>query len=403
MKNKLKVIPTICLLGVLLVPQFVQAETLQDYIDKANKYTGELQEKKNQISANDNEVKKIQAEVADIQSQMEQIKVDQEKLQKQIEENNKKIKAKDKEIKNLVSYSQLTSGENFYLDYIFGADNLTDMIYRMSISEQISAYNTKVINQLNQLTEDNKTKKKQLAEKDIELKDLEKQLSEKKDKLNADSATIREGMPSVQEQIDQAEKMITFYRNKGCEPSDVIGIDCAVIKPVLPLPGGGGIASSGNFHRPVTYGTLTSSFGGRDFDDFHYGSDIGTNEGRYSTKVYPIASGLVYFVGYDIYGAKIVRIAHNYNGKIIGSTYVHLASFAPGISEGMEVSENDYIGIMGESGNAYGVHLHLEVSDCPYLYAGSACYGWNSYINHLKTTWQDPAEYINLPYSWSAR
>lgn len=414
MKKKINLFLCLCMVITIIYPRPIHAETLQDYIDKVNKYTKELQDKKDKIASNDAEVKKIQIEIANIETQMEKIKNEQKLLQEAIEKNNQEIKNKEKETKNLVHYAQVSEGNNFYLDYVFGADNLTDMVYRMALVEQISSYNEKVVNDLNKLIEDNKNKKEELTKKDNELKKLEKDLNVKKDLLNEDSANIREGMPSVEEQIKQAQKMVTLYKNKGCEPNDVIGVDCAVIpkatpKPTIPSTSVNGssnvsnVASTGSFIRPYENGYVTSNFGGRTFDDFHYGIDLSTSVNRYSTKIYPIASGVIYHIGYDIYGAKIVRIAHNYNGKIVGSTYVHLASFAPNIYEGMEVGVDDYIGIMGETGLAYGIHLHLEVSDCPYLYAGSNCYSWSSYIDHLQNNWQDPAKYISFPSAWSVR
>lgn len=404
--RKIPCIILCCFLALTLVPRDVHAETLQDYIDKVNKYTAELQSKKDKIAQNDAEIKQIQDEVADIQEKITQNKQDQENLQAQIKKNNEEIKAKEKETKALIRYAQVSSGENEYLEYIFGADSLTDMVYRISLVEQISKYNDEVIDSLNKLIEDNKKKTEELTKKTEELNTLQAQLKDREERLGEESQNIREGMPSIEQQIKDAQRMVDFYRNKGCSETDVIGVDCAVIRPATPsTPSGGAsnIGSTGAFIRPLVSGYVTSGFGGRSFDDFHYGIDMSSSVNRYNTKVYPIASGVIYFVGYDMYGAKIVRIAHNYNGTIVGSTYVHLASFAPGIYEGMEVGVNDYIGIMGETGLAYGVHLHLEVSDCPYLYAGSSCYGWSSYTAHLRETWQDPASYISFPSSWSVR
>lgn len=402
--KKINTLILCCFVVLTLIPRDVNAETLQNYIDKVNKYTAELQEKKDKIATNDAEIKKIQQEVVDIQDKIVQNKKDQEALQEQIKKNNEEIKSKEKETKSLIRYAQVSSGENEYLEYIFGADSLTDMVYRISLVEQISKYNDKVINTLNKLIADNNAKKEELTKKTEELTTLQAQLKEREEKLGEESENIRAGMPTVEQQIKEAQRMVDFYRNKGCSENDVIGVDCAVIKPATPSGGGGSnIGSTGSFIRPLVTGYVTSSFGGRSFDDFHYGIDVSSSANRYNTKIYPIASGVIYFVGYDMYGAKIVRIAHNYNGKIVGSTYVHLASFAPGIYEGMEVDVNDYIGIMGETGNAYGIHLHLEVSDCPYLYAGSSCYGWSAYTSHLRNTWQDPADYIVFPSSWSVR
>lgn len=399
MKQKIHISILCCFLILTLMPRNVEAETLQNYIDKVNQYTAELQAKKDKIATNDAEIRKIQQEVAQIQENMIQNKKDQEALQEQIKKNNEEIKAKEKETKALIRYAQVSDGDNEYLEYIFGADNLTDMIYRISLVEQISKYNETLVKSLNKLIEDNKVKKAELVKKNEELKKLQAELEKKEERLGEESENIRAGMPSIEQQISEAQKMVDFYRNKGCNPNDVIGVDCAVIKPVNPNYTG---PSTGAFIRPLKAGYLTSGFGGRNFDDFHYGIDM-SNYDRYGTKVYPIAPGTIYFVGYDIFGAKIVRIAHNYGGRIVGSTYVHLASFAPGIYEGMDVDADDYIGIMGETGNAYGIHLHLEVSDCPYLYAGSSCYSWSAYTSYLRETWQDPAEYIAFPEEWSVR
>lgn len=403
--KKLKSIIVYSVIGMLLfnmIPIEAHAETMQDYIDKVNQYTAELQAKKDKLAKNDAEIKKIEEEIIVIEGQIEQIKKDQEELQKQIEKNNQEIAAKKKESKELIRYAQVSQGDNFYLDYIFGADSLTDMIYRISLVEQITKYNNKVVKTLNKLIEDNKNKKIELAKKDEELKKLTEDLSYKKEQIGLDSASIREGMPTIEEQIKQAQNMVSFYENKGCSPSDVIGVDCAVIKPATGGGNNGGnIGSTGAFIRPMYSGYVTSPFGGRSFDNFHYGIDLSSSNKR--QEIYPIAPGMIYYKGYDIYGALVVRIAHNYNGRIVGSTYVHMSSFGPGIYVGMEVDTDTLIGYMGNTGNSYGAHLHLEVSDCPYLYAGSACTGWNSYINYLYNNWQDPADYISFPDEWSVR
>lgn len=412
-------ISLICTLTILVVvvPTNVNAETLQNYIDKVNKYTSELQADKDKLALNEQEIANIKKEleniakeVESINKQMISIKEEQKRLEKEIEENNIKIKEKEAETKKLIKNAQISNGDNFYFDYVFGADSLTDMIYRISLVEQISKYNDKIIDEMNALIKSNEKKKKELSDKSEELKKLEANLKVQKEKqqaeqkkLGRENEELREGMPSIEQEIKQAQSMVTFYKNKGCKPSDRIGIDCAVIPPST-SGGGGNISSTGSFHRPIGIGTITSGFGSRNLlDGFHYGLDMSNSLGRGNTKVYPIATGMIYYVGTDMYGAKIVRIAHNYNGKIVGSTYVHLDSYAPGIYVGKMVGLDDYIGIMGNTGYSFGMHLHLEVSDCPYLYAGSSCYGWNSYTNYLRSNWQTPTKYISFPSSWSTR
>ena len=63
-------------------------------------------------------------------------------------------------------FYQITDGENSYLEYIFGAKTFTDFIYRISIVEQISKYNNELIDEMNQLIEENKQLKIELAKQE---------------------------------------------------------------------------------------------------------------------------------------------------------------------------------------------------------------------------------------------
>ena len=58
-----------------------------------------------------------------------------------------------------MKYFQIVESDNAYLEYIFGAETITDMIYRMSVVEQLTEYNHKIMKELNQLIEENIKKK----------------------------------------------------------------------------------------------------------------------------------------------------------------------------------------------------------------------------------------------------
>ena len=65
------------------------------------------------------------------------------KFQKQIEESeakidelNESIASKKQEIDSLLSFLQISNGENVYLEYVFQATSFTDFIYRSSVVEQ---------------------------------------------------------------------------------------------------------------------------------------------------------------------------------------------------------------------------------------------------------------------------
>lgn len=57
---------------------------------------------------------------------------------------------------------------------------------------------------------------------------------------------------------------------------------------------------------------------------------------------------------------NLVRIQHdNYNGGTLETLYAHLSSFS--VSVGDKVTEGQFIGYSGNTGNSFGAHLHFEV------------------------------------------
>lgn len=90
------------------------------------------------------------------------------------------------------------------------------------------------------------------------------------------------------------------------------------------------------------------------FSSYHPGIDIPTGLGM---PVKPIASGVVVKQGYTFGGyGLLVEIDHGH-GYV--SLYAHLGKVYTKV--GQEVSENDYIGEVGMTGNTSGPHTHLEI------------------------------------------
>lgn len=95
----------------------------------------------------------------------------------------------------------------------------------------------------------------------------------------------------------------------------------------------------------------------------HVAYDITSWRGTGET-VHPIANGTISGIYTDSYGALIVTVLHDIDGKKYTSQYVHLSSYAPGLYVGKPVTINDALGQMGSTGWSTGVHLHIAVLDC---------------------------------------
>ncbi|MCL2807627.1 MAG: peptidoglycan DD-metalloendopeptidase family protein [Coriobacteriia bacterium] len=98
---------------------------------------------------------------------------------------------------------------------------------------------------------------------------------------------------------------------------------------------------------------ISSHFGPRSFDFFHYGTDWACPTG---TPVLAIAGGTVVAAGTAGPLGVYVKIAH---GDEIMSIYMHNSSLA--VSAGQAVSAGEVIALSGSTGNSTGPHLHLQI------------------------------------------
>ncbi len=114
------------------------------------------------------------------------------------------------------------------------------------------------------------------------------------------------------------------------------------------------IAASGDVVRPLTsFNNFGTPYAG------HKGTDYMAGRG---TPIYAIADGVVVSSsesgpGWGVY----VKIAHNIGGKSVTSLYAHMSYGTRRVTVGQSVSAGQLIGQVGDSGRAYGTHLHLEV------------------------------------------
>ena len=110
-------------------------------------------------------------------------------------------------------------------------------------------------------------------------------------------------------------------------------------------------------HATPTSGTLTSSFGSRlspitGQPGFHYGLDLAADEG---TPITAFADGTVRETGESGYGLYI--IVDHADG--FATLYAHCSSISAKVGD--KVTCGEQIAQVGQTGNATGPHLHLEL------------------------------------------
>ena len=378
-----KITPII--LGLMLIviinPLTVSAKTIKDFENEVNKFTADLENKQNQIATNDKEVAEIKRNIANIENQINEIEKQTKEIEIEIEKSNQEISRKSEESKSLFQYLQVSEGENAYLEYIFGAKDVTDMVYRMAIVEQLTEYNNKVMQELSELVEENEKSKKELSEKNQELKELTSQLTKEQQRINADTQAIKDAMPSVEQQLKQAKANLNYYKSLGCGSTE--DIQKCQYRIEQNDSSGSYIPSVSGFYRPMESGYVTQNW----MNAGHLGIDLSnTNK---TIEIYPIASGVVFAKYYDPDGALVIKIRHNVNGRYLYSTYAHLSAWY--VNVGQIVTPNTVLGRMGNTGYSFGSHLHLELTTCDW-HAGGGC-TWKTY---QKST-INPRQYIGFP------
>lgn len=372
MKRFIRIVIILTIIFILL-PSEVSAKTLgqlkQEYEALEKKYNDTA----NNIKTNKAEQTAANARIQSIYSELSAIAKEIEDINNEISKLNEDINAKDKQTKELMKFFQVSQGESTYLEYIFSADSITDFIYRLSVTEQLSKYNNDLIDQMNAMIVEKNNHITKLHEKENSLAILQEELKSKLVILSEEAQELSQEEESIQKDIEYSKSIINYYINSGCKESEDIST-CA--NKQLPV--------GTKFWRPMNSGQMYSTW----YSDVlstgscrsHAGVDIANS---YGTNVYSISDGKVVYAGYasDGYGNKVI-IQHNINGQNYTSLYGHLSSIS--VKKGDIVTKDTVIGHVGSTGYSFGNHLHLNL-----------CIGLKSCIVRGDTI--DPGSYINFP------
>lgn len=127
-------------------------------------------------------------------------------------------------------------------------------------------------------------------------------------------------------------------------------------------------SSSSSYNQPVPLVAPGSGLVRRplmSFNNFgtpyagHRGTDYMADRG---TPIYSVADGTVVASsesgpGWGVY----VKVAHNINGTNVTSLYAHMDWGTRAVQVGDTVSAGQLLGQVGDTGRAFGTHLHLEI------------------------------------------
>ncbi len=119
-------------------------------------------------------------------------------------------------------------------------------------------------------------------------------------------------------------------------------------------PGSGFALAARPVQAPCTF---TDTYGqARGGGRVHLGTDIGADEGR---EIYAVAAGEVFkLYANEALAGNGLRM-RTPDGTVV--FYAHLSALVPGLAVGTSVTAGQLVGYVGQTGNAGGPHLHLEI------------------------------------------
>lgn len=345
--------------SMVLPTSYAKEKTLNELEAEAKANREAYNKAKNEKELTEAERDKATAQKAEVEKEISSIETQLDSIGAQIEEIQKDIDAKDEQMKDIMSFVQVTNGDSNYLEYIFGATDFTDFIYRISVAEQLGNYNEQLIEEYNADVERLDKKQSELNAKQEELNKKQSELTVLEAQLNKQIETLQSGMVSKDQAYKTQIELIKSMKSRGCKGTDTATSCQNRLNSSSSLP------SVNGTHMPINSGYVTSDYGYRSYDDsFHTGIDYSKSVA--GDPVYPIADGEVILLNYNrSCGNHIVYVKHNINGHSYITSYWHLSSWS--VSVGQKVSYTTQIGKMAgrNSGDSCsgGIHVHLNLFD----------------------------------------
>lgn len=354
-------------------------------IDEAQQKADALEQQKSTAEAEKNslntqlntilgEMEDAQTKLADKQTEIEE--AEEALVQAKVEENTQ-YQSMKKRIKYMYE-----NGNSQVIELLMESENIGEFLNKAEYISQISEYDRDMLDEfqavvkeveaeeaalqteyeeLEVLRDDLLVKQSNLesllSEKNLQISDLEKQIGDNAALLQ-DLIAQAEAERLKQEQAAAAAAAAAQQaaQQQAAQNSGNSGGGSSYVPPVIDNV----VSGNGQFTNPCPAGYVSSTFGYRDFDSsFHKGLDLAAPEG---TPTYAAADGVVLIAGWSDSAGNWIVIDHG-NGFV--GKYMHHSGLL--VSAGQTVTKGQPIGLVGNTGNSFGAHLHfqLELNGAP--------------------------------------
>lgn len=312
------------------------------------------------ISEYDDQLNAIRKKIEAIQSQIVVKEKEIAKLEVEIEEKMVAIDATESEVKAFMINSQSTMRVNGYIEFIMGAKSFADIVRRVEGMSAIQKYNERLIERLKEeraaleVTRESLETQKENIELDKRLIEVEEREVER---VRSIQVVFYEELKNQQVKLEMQTAAVQEQINISQELADKISDIVYTGSFVFPVPGA--YKTQSVWHYDANYG------GG-----FHLGVDLaaGTN-----TPIYAMGSGIVMVAsgGCATTGSfgcngglgNHLMMIFMANNKVYATLIMHIAAGSFTVSPMQTVDAGAMIARVGNSGNSFGSHAHIEIFD----------------------------------------
>ncbi len=337
---------------------------------EVNNISSDLKNIINQISTKEEEINNLQIEAGDLSNEVKKMETEVESLKKKQEEKQKLLKKRMKAI--------YMNGSVSYLELLANSEDLTTLISNYNMISQINEVDNKLINQT-----ENERQKIDATSSEIQVK--KKIVEEKKnaiEKAKQENENLKRQKEEKVQTLGEEEKKTVaklddLKREQAAISNEIMEYERrkqAAIRAARAGKSSGGKSEyiehyvGGRFGWPVpgNYGITTPyGKGGKYWSSgYHTGVDFASPKG---TPIYAANDGIVVSAVYK--GAYGMHVIIDHGGGLY-TLYAHGSALL--VSAGQRVKRGEQIAKVGQTGNAYGNHLHFEVRK-----------GGSGYFNHV--------------------
>ncbi|WP_312754746.1 murein hydrolase activator EnvC family protein [Rummeliibacillus suwonensis] len=355
---------------------------IQEKSNKIDNNESKMDDMMEQISKLDTKILEADKKISNVLGKIDATTSEINLLKTSIADLEQKIDERNQLLKKRARAIQENGGKVSYIDVVLKAKNFADFVDRVSAVNTLLEADRLIIQEQqkdqNKLEEQKGTLEEKLQKQELyrdELHLLRKTLDVQKqdknlliDKLENEQSKLKSEKKLLESEYSEAlniskevEKDIAKEQARLAEVARKQAEAARNSTTTVSNAGETGDipeVASGTWTKP-TNGRLTSGFGWRNIGagpEFHYGVDLANKEG---TPIVAAADGVVFRASpLSTYG-NVIMITHSINGHTFTTVYAHLSGYNSKV--GQVVKKGQVIGYMGQTGRAYGSHLHFEI------------------------------------------